>query len=815
MNQCREAAPSRRSLDLRWTAAGILALGIAGSAAFAQDDSAGSPILSWINSAGGAASTPSNWSPARVPTAADDLEFNINGAFTVTFNSSVPVSHAHSYEDGTVTLSLTSPHSVSSGIDVGGDLLDFAGATLTTGRLTSSLGISIGHAVNTSGSLNVNDDDADLVGTSGNGDLFVGAAGLGLVNVTGGGLIDISHLLAGVGPSGQASLDVTGFSTIPAVNSQIVTRGAGYSFIGDQGDATLNVTNGGRVQVAGPLAIARRSGSVSTVTVGGSGLSDATLTALGDLEIGFHPGAGTPAGSAAVNVNTDGQLVAGNRIRVGGDPDGGSGSLHIEGDGSVTADSVFVGPGGSIDMEGGFLGAGDTYHRIAAGGVLSGFGVIDGAVLNLGTITATGSGLDFRGDVVGAGQEMGGVRIRFVEGGTFTGSGELEAAIFGDPSSSVTANNQLTLGDPASSAGVELEGALATANRIVTLRDFDRAALSGAVTLAGGTLLAPNGILLESGGTLAGAGAVAADFLGQAGSSIVASGVLTVGDLGDPSGFRTDGSIDVGPNTVSLLDQDGAQAASTRLEGGALISNSVLTLSGADGVLSGFGEIATPDLHMEVTLDPGFPIGTIHVSGDYRHGVDAAYLVQLGPAAAGAVSDRLDVSGRALLHGSLRIGSLPGAEFADGDSFAIVTGGQIDDAFQEVIFDDPELGDRLDLVYTPNAVYLVARETSAVGATAGGRLPERAALRLAGSNPFRADSGTAFEFDLPAGQRVGITLFDARGRRVTDLVSGSRSAGTHRVAWPANLSPTLASGTYFVRMQAGAFESSCRIVLLK
>lgn len=790
----------------------LLALGSRTSSAFGQDDSSGSPLLSWINSSGGSASTPSNWSPVRVPTADDDLRFNINGTYTVTFNSSVPASHAHSYEDGNVTLSLTSPHSAI-GIDVGGDLLDFASMTLTTGRLSTSTVNNIAFGINTAGTLNVNDDDADLIGAN---NLIVGTNGLGIVNVTGGGFIEVPTLLSGMNTQGRASVDVTGFSSVPAVSSQLVIHGTGYSVLGDRGDATLNITNGGRVQVSGPLAVARRSGSASSVTVSGTGITDATLQLVNDLEIGFNRDAGVAAGTATVDVNVGGVILGGGRIRIGGDPDGGSGALHIEGDGVVSADSVFVGLNGSLDMEGGLLGANSTFHRIAAGGSLSGFGDIDGDLVNLGQITATGTGLDFFGNVVGTGQGMGGVLMRFIQGGAFTGSGVLGAAILGDASSSFTATNHLTLGDPGSSAGVDLDGDLTVSNRIVTLRDFDRAALSGAVTLAGGTLLAPNGVLLESGGTLSGAGTIDADFLGQASSSIVAGGVLTIGDVADPNGFHTDGSIDVGPHTVSLLDQDGARASSVRLVGGTLISNSPLFLPDLPAVLSGFGEIATPDLLLEATLDPGFPIGTIRVSGDYRTNASGSYIVEIGPTATAAnASDRLEVSGRALLHGGVLVLGLPGLQLAPGDSFAIVTASQIDETFREITFGDPELQERLEVIYTPTAVSLVVRETSAVGSPVGAHVPDRLALRLAGSNPFRAASGTAFELDLPSDQRVAVTLFDARGRRITDLVNGSRSAGTHRVEWPASLSSGLASGSYFVRMQTGAFETTCRVVLIK
>lgn len=798
--------------------------------------SAGSALLSWNNPAGGAASTPGNWSPAQVPSAADDLRFGINGNYTVTFNSSVPTSHSHSYEDGSVTLNVTSPHLVS-GITVEGAPLDFTTTTLTTGTLRSNLPIRLAQSIGTTGRLDVNDDDADLMGNSSSSDLVVAGNGIGFLNVTGGGLVDIfGHLFSGSFSSSLAGVTVSGIDSLAQAASTLVVRGVGTSIVGDQGDVTMNVSDGAFVSLSGSLAIARRSTSTSTLTIAGAGILDARVAAVNEVEIGHNPAPGFGAGIATVNVNTDGSLLSGGAIRIGGDPDGGTGLLHLEGDGSVVGGSVIVGTGGSIEMDGGRLGGIGTPLDIGTGATLSGFGTIDADVQNLGTITATGTGLTFRGDVVGVGQGMGGIRMIFVQGGTFAGSGVLNTAVFGDPLSSFTATNHLTLGDPASSAGVDLEGGLATLDRTVTLRDFDEATLAGAVTMAGGTLLAPKGILLQDGGSIAGSGTVACDFEGEEGSSIVAGGSLTIGDVADANGFLTEGSIDVGAHTVTLLDADLARAASTSLAGGTLVANAILNIHGVESSLTGVGTIAAPELHMDGILDPGSPIGTIHVSGDYRHGAGGTYSVQLGPAGSaqgsdegrgasrggsGVICDRLDVSGEALLHGTLRIGRLPGTEIAHGDSFAIVTASERRDSFQEVQFEDPELADLIDIVYTSTAVYLVVAATSGVDpndpeAGPGTVAPDRFALRLAGPNPFRAESGTAFEYDVPrSGEPVAIDLFDARGRRVAQLLRGPRPAGTHRLEWRDESVGALASGTYFVRLESGTFGETRRVVLLR
>ena len=48
--------------------------------------------LSWNNAAGGNAAAAANWTPNQVPGALDDLVFNLNNTFPVTWNATVPAS---------------------------------------------------------------------------------------------------------------------------------------------------------------------------------------------------------------------------------------------------------------------------------------------------------------------------------------------------------------------------------------------------------------------------------------------------------------------------------------------------------------------------------------------------------------------------------------------------------------------------------------------------------------------------------------------------------------------------------------------------
>lgn len=221
----------------------------------------------------------------------------------------------------------------------------------------------------------------------------------------------------------------------------------------------------------------------------------------------------------------------------------------------------------------------------------------------------------------------------------------------------------------------------------------------------------------------------------------------------------------------------------------------------------------------EGVLEPGAPIGLIELTGDYEQFEIAILSVQLGSAG----SDRLDISGAADLAGTLQIGQLPGFVATEGDSFPILACSSRTSEFQTVIFDDPYLDDLLDVVYTPTSVVLVARASTGVdlppaGGPDGGdgpgasSLPAEFALRIAGANPLTASSGATLEYDVPrSGAPVAISVFDASGRRIADLVDGMQSAGTHTANWSGGVLGTLLSG----RMDAGSYRDTKRLVFVK
>jgi len=88
-------------------------------------------------------------------------------------------------------------------------------------------------------------------------------------------------------------------------------------------------------------------------------------------------------------------------------------------------------------------------------------------------------------------------------------------------------------------------------------------------------------------------------------------------------------------------------------------------------------------------------------------------------------------------------------------------------------------------------------------------------LRSVGANPVRGRA--EFRLELPADTVVELAVYDLAGRRVATLLSGERTAGSHRVAWDGRRPDggAAAGGIYFVRMRAGATEQTRKVVLVR
>lgn len=89
-------------------------------------------------------------------------------------------------------------------------------------------------------------------------------------------------------------------------------------------------------------------------------------------------------------------------------------------------------------------------------------------------------------------------------------------------------------------------------------------------------------------------------------------------------------------------------------------------------------------------------------------------------------------------------------------------------------------------------------------------LPREYAFAENYPNPF--NPATTFRFALPERAHVELAVYNLNGQLVTRLVDESRPAGVHELLWEARGLP---SGTYFVRLSAGAFTKTRKVTLLK
>lgn len=94
-------------------------------------------------------------------------------------------------------------------------------------------------------------------------------------------------------------------------------------------------------------------------------------------------------------------------------------------------------------------------------------------------------------------------------------------------------------------------------------------------------------------------------------------------------------------------------------------------------------------------------------------------------------------------------------------------------------------------------------------------LPIGVVLEQNHPNPF--NPRTTLRFQLPAAAVVSVDVFDARGRWVTNLLSGQRPAGTTELVWDGTdaAGQAVGSGVYHYRLQTPDREETRRMLLLR
>ena len=92
----------------------------------------------------------------------------------------------------------------------------------------------------------------------------------------------------------------------------------------------------------------------------------------------------------------------------------------------------------------------------------------------------------------------------------------------------------------------------------------------------------------------------------------------------------------------------------------------------------------------------------------------------------------------------------------------------------------------------------------------GKGLPTEYLLQQNYPNPF--NPSTTIKYELPTSSMVRLSVYDMLAREVSVLVDERRDAGVHEVTFDV---ANLASGVYVYRLQAGEFQQSRKMMLLR
>ena len=89
-------------------------------------------------------------------------------------------------------------------------------------------------------------------------------------------------------------------------------------------------------------------------------------------------------------------------------------------------------------------------------------------------------------------------------------------------------------------------------------------------------------------------------------------------------------------------------------------------------------------------------------------------------------------------------------------------------------------------------------------------IPHEYSLNRAYPNPF--NPMTTISFSIPLESTVSLSVYNLQGREVGSLLNRNIEAGYHSITWDAN---SYTSGVYFVKMIAGEFISTQKLMLIK
>lgn len=442
----------------------------------------------------------------------------------------------HVFHNGAGTTTLTGIHGYTGVTRVNGGELVLASG----GQITHTDGLSAGSASGESGTMTVTGAGSQLRQSSSSLQTsHLGNGGTGTLNIFDGGRVELRDLSLGAGATGRGTVNVSGD------NSTLVT-GPVNMRIGTHGIGILTITDGGRVRHDQSAQIGIFAGSGAVTVSGGS---------TWDIGVNLDMRRGT------VTV-LDGGIVKANAVVQGASPP------------SSDVKVLVSGPGSWLESATTFILA----NNAVATGALT---LTDGGVAKVG------------GGTLVFGPGAAALNIGGASGSAATRAGVLDAAaITSGGNDSINFNH--TESAYAFGAAIAGAGAINQVSGITSLTG-NSAAFNGATNVTGGTLRV-NGTLgsatstvnVSSGGVLGGAGVIGGDVF-------VTNGTIAAGN--SPGTLTINGDLNL--DAASVLDFELGEAG---VAGGAL--NDLINVGG--------------DLVLDGTLNVSESAGGTYGAGVYR-----------------------------------------------------------------------------------------------------------------------------------------------------------------------------------------------------
>lgn len=380
---------------------------------------------------------------------------------------------------------------------------------LNGGAVMSAAGytVALGNSVGSSGVATVDGAGSTLSSA----EIVVGEAGDGTLTVSNGGKVLTTQFSSIIGKS-AASI---GAATITGAGSSWVHTGTSGFWVGQSGTGTLTIANGGTVSVATDVVLGYQTGGVGTATVTGAG---SIWSNAADMNVGR-------AGSGALTI-ADGGVVSVAGTMTVATMAGAAGALNIgaaagaaaAAPGTLNAATIQFGAGnGTIN----FNHTGSNYSFAAAIGGLGTINQVAGTTI----LTADSSAFTGATSVTGGRLAVNGSlanSVVTISGGILGGTGTVGGIVAANGGTVGPGNSIGTLnvnGNVSFAAGSTYQVETNAAGQ------SDRIAATGSATLNGGTVfvsgVAPIGTkytILSANGGIAGAfagatGAIALPFL--------------------------------------------------------------------------------------------------------------------------------------------------------------------------------------------------------------------------------------------------------------------------------------------------------------